>query len=186
MSWRWWRLWLEVGGYFFHFFDPCAYPQTRQTRIRIYRVIVPRSARHRTEEPLLRLILRRVRQRAFVILNPHEIAPVEIAAARLALEKMFGLTNATPVDALAEHRPARSRFIEWHDRCHLAHLTKKSGPGISPEARSAWRGVHPPAASQPNIAANVAPVKQASGGLARARHRPPAIERHLLEQTLMR
>jgi hypothetical protein len=25
---------------------------------------------------------------------------------------------------------------------------KKSGPGIAPEARSAWRGVHPPAASQ--------------------------------------
>ena len=31
--------------------------------------------------PLLDSILRRVRQRAFVILNPHEIARVEIAAA---------------------------------------------------------------------------------------------------------
>jgi hypothetical protein len=41
-----------------------------------------------------------MRQRAFMILDPHEIAPVEIAAARLALEKMFGLTNARP--------PARS------------------------------------------------------------------------------
>ena len=58
------------------------------------------------------MILRGMRQRAFVVLDPPEIARVEIAAARLALEKMFDLTNATPVGALAEHRPAWSRFTE--------------------------------------------------------------------------
>jgi len=62
--------------------------------------------------PLLDSILRRVRQRAFVILNPNQIPRIDPAVARLASEKMFDLTNATPVGALAEHCPARSRFIE--------------------------------------------------------------------------
>ena len=72
------------------------------------------APRARADRPrnLLSLILRRMRQRAFVILNPDQIARVEIAAARLASEKMFALTNATPVGALAEHRPAWSRFFE--------------------------------------------------------------------------
>src|SRR5260370_42619350 len=61
---------------------------------------------------LLSLIARGVRQRAFVVLYPCQIARVEITAARLASEKVFGLTNATPVGALAEHRPAWSRFTE--------------------------------------------------------------------------
>ncbi len=63
---------------------------------------------------LLHLILRRVRQWAFVILKPNQIAPVEIAAANLASEKMFGLTDATPVGAHAEHggnRTARALFV---------------------------------------------------------------------------
>jgi hypothetical protein len=53
-----------------------------------------------------------MRQRAFVILNPDQIARVEIAAARLASEKMISLTDAKPVGALAEHGPAWSRFFE--------------------------------------------------------------------------
>jgi hypothetical protein len=79
------------------------------------------------------LILRRVRQRGFVILNPNQIPRIDPAVARLASEKMFGLGDAPPIGALAEHRPARSRFIDWHDRCHQ-HLSKKSGLGIAPEA----------------------------------------------------
>ena len=61
---------------------------------------------------LLHAILRRVRQRAFVILNPYVIPRVEIAAANVASEKIFGLADAKPVGALAEHRPAWSRFFE--------------------------------------------------------------------------
>jgi hypothetical protein len=61
---------------------------------------------------LLNSILRRVRQRAFVILNPYVIPRIDPAAARLTSEKMFDLMNVTPVGALAEHRPARSRFVE--------------------------------------------------------------------------
>jgi len=53
-----------------------------------------------------------MRQRAFVILGPHQIPRIDPAVARLAPEKMFGLMDATPVGALAEHRPAWSRFIE--------------------------------------------------------------------------
>jgi hypothetical protein len=60
--------------------------------------------------------LRRVRQRAFVIQNPYVIPRVEIAAANVASEKVFRLADAPPVSALAEHRPAWSRFFEWHDR----------------------------------------------------------------------
>jgi hypothetical protein len=69
--------------------------------------------------------LRRVRQRASVVLNPYEIAGVDKAAAHPAPEIMIGLTDATPVDALAEHRPARDRFIDRHDRRHLAVPLKK-------------------------------------------------------------
>jgi hypothetical protein len=64
----------------------------------------------------LRLILRGMRQRAFVILCPHQIPRIDPPAARLASEKMFGLGDAMPVEALAEDHPARSRFIEPHDR----------------------------------------------------------------------
>ena len=41
-------------------------------------------------------------------------------------------TDATPVGAGAEHRPARSRFIDTHDRRHLAAPLKKVRPRISP------------------------------------------------------
>jgi hypothetical protein len=68
----------------------------------------------RADDPvaLLRLILRRVRQRAFVILNPYVIPRIDPAVARLAPEEMFDFPNPTPVGALAEQRAARSRFIE--------------------------------------------------------------------------
>jgi hypothetical protein len=69
-----------------------------------------------------------MRQRALVIIKPNQIPRIDPAVAYFASEKVIGLGNATPVGALAEHRPARSRFIEWHDRCHLAHLTKKIRP----------------------------------------------------------
>jgi hypothetical protein len=61
---------------------------------------------------LLRLILRGMRQRAFVIQNPYVIPRIEIAAANIASEKVFGLADAPPVGALADHRPARSRFFK--------------------------------------------------------------------------
>jgi hypothetical protein len=47
-----------------------------------------------------------------MIQSPHVIPRVEIAAANVASEKVFGLADAKPVGALAEHRPAWSRFFE--------------------------------------------------------------------------
>src|ERR1700730_9132701 len=130
-------------------------------RTRLHRTTAPRGRADRSCT-LVRLILRGMRQRAFVIFNPYVIPRIDPAVARLAPEKMFDLTNVSPVGALAEYRPARFRFIELHDRRHLdppecCHrsilpmvlwkvslsrfpwnhgtvLTKKSGPGISPEA----------------------------------------------------
>jgi hypothetical protein len=55
---------------------------------------------------LLHAIFRRVWQRAFVILNPYVIPPIDPAVARAASEKMTSLTDAKPVSALAEH-PSR-------------------------------------------------------------------------------
>src|ERR1700730_16332554 len=40
---------------------------------------------------------------------------------------MSGLTEASPVGGFAEYRPARSRFIDRHDRRHLAVPLKKVG-----------------------------------------------------------
>ena len=72
------------------------------------------APRARADDPvaLLRLILRRVRQRAFVILNPYVIPRVDPAVARAASKKMVSLTDAKPVGAFAEHRPAWSRLFE--------------------------------------------------------------------------
>ena len=41
------------------------------------------------------------------------------------MEKMISPTHAPPVGALAKHRPARARFIDRHDRRHLAASQKK-------------------------------------------------------------
>jgi len=59
---------------------------------------------------LLHSILRRVRQRAFVVLDPHEIARVDKAAANLTSEIMLSLTDAPPISALADAGRA-SRFV---------------------------------------------------------------------------
>jgi hypothetical protein len=77
---------------------------------------------------LLRLILRGMRQRALVIIKPNQIPRIDPAVAYFASEKVIGLANATSVGALAEYRPARSRFIEWHDRCHLAPVLPDAAP----------------------------------------------------------
>ena len=61
---------------------------------------------------LVSLILCGVRQLALVGLNPNETPPVDPAVARLASKIMFGLTDAPPIGALAEHGPAWSRFFE--------------------------------------------------------------------------
>jgi hypothetical protein len=61
---------------------------------------------------LVSLILCGVRQLALVVLNPNEIPSVDPAVARLASKIMFGLTDAPPIGALAEHGPAWSRFFE--------------------------------------------------------------------------
>jgi hypothetical protein len=63
-----------------------------------------------------------MRQLAFVILNPNQIPRIDPAVARLASEIMFGLGDTPTIGALAEHRPAWSRFIEWHDRRHIDPL----------------------------------------------------------------
>jgi len=60
--------------------------------------------------------LRGARQRTFVILNPYVISGIDPAVARFASEKVLSLTDASPVGALAEHRPAWSRFIDRHYR----------------------------------------------------------------------
>ena len=72
------------------------------------------APRGRADRPcgLSRLILRGMRQLALVILNPNQIPRIDPAVARLAPKKMFDFPNPTPVGALAEQRPARSRFIE--------------------------------------------------------------------------
>jgi len=57
-------------------------------------------------------MLRGMRKRAFVVLGPNQIPRVDPAVARLASKIMFGLTDAPPIGALAEHGPAWSRFFE--------------------------------------------------------------------------
>src|SRR5450631_140584 len=80
----------------------------------VHRLHQTNAPRRRADDPvaLMRLILRRVWQRTFVVLDPHQIPRIDPAVARHASEKMFGFTNATPVGANAEQRPARSRLIE--------------------------------------------------------------------------
>jgi predicted phosphatase len=78
---------------------------------------------------LLNSVLRRVRQRAAVVLDPGEIAGVDKAAAHPAPEIMISLTDAPPAGALAEQRPARSRLIDRHDCRHLAAPLKKVSSG---------------------------------------------------------
>jgi hypothetical protein len=73
---------------------------------------LPKRTRPRAAPALLYPILRGMRQLALVILNPNQIARIEITAARLASEIMLTFGDAPPVGALAEHGPARSRFIE--------------------------------------------------------------------------
>jgi hypothetical protein len=74
---------------------------------------------------LLNPVLRRVRQRALVVIDPGEIAGVDKAVANPASEIMMSLRDAAPAGALAEHLPARYRFVDRHDRCHLAAPLKK-------------------------------------------------------------
>jgi hypothetical protein len=72
-----------------------------------------RRARARADDPvaLLSLILRGVRQRAFVIFKPNQIPRIEITAARLASEEMFGVGDPLPIGALA---PGPSRAVSVH------------------------------------------------------------------------
>ena len=73
---------------------------------------------------LLRLILRRVRQRAFVIFDPPQLAQVEIAAARHTSEIMFGLWDVPPVGALADEYAARSRLV--YHRCCVSCAARRA------------------------------------------------------------
>ena len=54
------------------------------------------APRTRTDDPvtLVRLILRRMRQRAFVLLGPHQIEHVDVAAAEPTFVKSVGLAIA--------------------------------------------------------------------------------------------
>jgi hypothetical protein len=47
-----------------------------------------------------------------VIQNPYVVPRIEIAAANVASEKVFGLGDVPPAGALAERRPAWSWFFE--------------------------------------------------------------------------
>src|SRR5882757_5087539 len=82
-----------------------------------------------------------------VVLDPNQIPRIEIAAANLASEIMFGLADAPPVGPLAEHRTARPRFIDRHDRHHQPAFSKNQAPDFS-EARPIRREVHPPLPAQ--------------------------------------
>jgi hypothetical protein len=76
---------------------------------------------------LPRPITRRMRQRAFVILNPCQIAGIKSSAALVAAEIVLALVERRSTDMHANPAPARSRLIHRHDRGHV-HLSKKSAP----------------------------------------------------------
>jgi hypothetical protein len=79
-----------------------------------------------------------------VIFKPNTIAQVGVATAERAFPEVPGLAQSPPGDLPAHAAPARSRFVDGHDRGHL-HLSKKIRPRF-PEARShTARGVHPAA-----------------------------------------
>lgn len=59
-----------------------------------------------------------MRQFAFMILNPCEIAGVDKATANLATEIVIGLTDAPPVRTLAHAGAPRPPFIDRHNRRH--------------------------------------------------------------------
>jgi hypothetical protein len=69
------------------------------------------------------LILRGLRHRAVVILDPYVIPRIDPAVARFASEKMFDLTNASTIGALAEQRPARSRWFDMRDLVNSSAFT---------------------------------------------------------------
>src|SRR6266436_6110949 len=72
---------------------------------------------------------------------------------------MLSLANS-PVGALAEYRPARSRFIDRHDRRHLAVPLKKVRPRISPRPDlTGARGTSARAAISSYVVATTAAVK---------------------------
>jgi len=54
------------------------------------------------------------------------------------------------------------RRFPWN---HGKVLTQKSGPGIAPEARSARRGVHPPAPPSSSILSQQSPLSNCGSDL---------------------
>jgi hypothetical protein len=88
----------------------------------------------------LRPIVRRMRQRLLVFVDPHPITHVDIAAAERAPEIMLSLSHWRPADLPADHGAAQSWFVDWHDR-HLI-TSKESGLGITPEARFPYSAAH--------------------------------------------
>jgi hypothetical protein len=63
---------------------------------------------------LLRLILRRVRQRSLVILDPSEIAGIKPSAVLVATEIVFCLGQSRPGDLPTDDDAARSWLVDWH------------------------------------------------------------------------
>jgi len=61
------------------------------------------------DRALLRLIARRMRQRALVILNPCQIARIKPSAALVAFEEVFSLVKRQPLTCC----PARSRLVAY-------------------------------------------------------------------------
>jgi hypothetical protein len=66
------------------------------------------TARVGDHAALLRTSLRQVRHRAFVILNPHQIARLDKAAANLATEKMIDQPHARAACRRARQGPPRA------------------------------------------------------------------------------
>jgi hypothetical protein len=72
-------------------------------------------------------IARRMRQRAFVILNPCEIAGIKSSTALVAFEKVVSLIEQRTADALSYHGPRleecsvlRPNVAKWNWRTPIA------------------------------------------------------------------
>jgi hypothetical protein len=93
---------------------------------------------------LLCPILRRVRQRLLMFVNPNPIAHVDIAAAHRAFPEVLGLGQSRSGDLPTDDDAARARFVVAGD-FHLMFRSKKSGRDCSQPDSYTARGVHPTA-----------------------------------------
>ena len=87
--------------------DSAAPPASATPRTPCHRAHRTHTHMGRADDPmmLLHLILRGVRQRGLVILNPYVIPRIDPTVARLASEKMFGLGDGPPIGRSPSNDP---------------------------------------------------------------------------------